>query len=93
MEDPAADLAAAAAVVSSYKEKTVLEHVFITGEIGLTGGVRPEGQLPKRLKEAANFGFTEAIVPKSNGLKQKDYTIKLRQVSEIEEAFIYLGLC
>ncbi len=93
VEDPAADLAAAAAVVSSYKEKTVLEHVFITGEIGLTGEVRPVGQLPKRLKEAANFGFTEAIVPKSNGLKQKDYTIKLRQVSEIEEAFIYLGLC
>ncbi len=63
--EPAADLAAAAALVSSLSGAPLSPEAVYFGEIGLSGSVRPVAQAPARLKEAAKLGFSRAITPAS----------------------------
>jgi DNA repair protein RadA/Sms len=64
VEEPAADLAIAAAVASSMKDVPVRADTVLIGEIGLAGELRMPGQMPVRLREAAKLGFKTAVVPK-----------------------------
>jgi DNA repair protein RadA/Sms len=61
--EPAADLAAAGALVSSLLGVVVPADCVIFGEISLSGTVRPVGQAEGRLKEAQKLGFKRALVP------------------------------
>ena len=65
IDEPAADLAIAAAIASSYRNKPVAADLAIMGEVGLSGELRSVSQLPRRLNEAAKLGFTRALVPRS----------------------------
>jgi len=67
---PAADLAMAASIVSSFRDAPISDAVAM-GEVGLTGEVRAVGQIDKRLIESSKMGFKKAVIPKSNlgGLK------------------------
>lgn len=67
--EPAADLAVAAALVSSAFDIPLPRQTVIFGEISLSGTVRPVGQTEARLKEAGKLGFKEAIIPA--GVKRK----------------------
>ncbi len=69
--EPAADLAVAAALASSARDKPVRADAVLIGEIGLSGELRSVSQLEARLKEAANLGFKAAIVPKQIGRRLK----------------------
>ena len=62
--EPAADLAVAAAITSSVKDAAVRADTALVGEVGLSGELRMVGQMPARLREAANLGFKRAILPK-----------------------------
>ena len=64
IREPAADLAVAAAVVSSLADEAVPADMAVFGEIGLGGEVRPVGQRDARLREAAKLGFRSALLPK-----------------------------
>ncbi len=64
ISEPAADLAAAAAIVSSYRDVPLRADTVLIGEIGLSGELRMVGQMPARLREAGKLGFKTAIVPK-----------------------------
>ena len=64
IDEPAADLAIAAAVASSMRDLPVRADTVLIGEIGLAGELRMPGQMPVRLREAAKLGFKTAIVPK-----------------------------
>src|SRR5688572_27075312 len=64
VDEPAADLAIAAAVASSMKDVSVRADAVMIGEIGLAGELRLPGQMPVRLREAQKLGFKLAIVPK-----------------------------
>jgi DNA repair protein RadA/Sms len=68
VEEPAADLGVAAAVVASYRDLTLPPGTVLIGELGLGGQLRPVGQLELRLQESARLGFTRAVVPKASGL-------------------------
>jgi DNA repair protein RadA/Sms len=68
--EPAADLAIAAAIASSYRNVPVAADLAVIGEIGLSGELRSIGQLSRRLREAAKLGFKRAIVP-HNALRHK----------------------
>jgi DNA repair protein RadA/Sms len=68
VEEPAADLGVAAAVVASFRDLTLPPGTVLVGELGLGGQLRPVGQLELRLQEAARLGFTRAVVPKGSGL-------------------------
>lgn len=68
VEEPAADLGVAAAVVASYRDLTLPAGTVLLGELGLGGQLRPVGQLELRLQEAARLGFTRAVVPRGSAL-------------------------
>lgn len=73
LNQPAADLAMAASVVSSFRD-TAVNDVVAMGEVGLTGEVRAIGQIEKRLSECSKMGFNKAVIPKTNlnGIKVPD---------------------
>jgi len=64
IEEPAADLAAAVALVSSVKDLPVRADLALIGEIGLSGELRWVRQMEPRLREAAKLGFKVAVIPK-----------------------------
>jgi len=64
IDEPAADLAIAAAVASSMRDLPIRAEAVLIGEIGLAGELRLPGQMLIRLREAAKLGFKIAIVPK-----------------------------
>lgn len=63
INEPAADLAVAAALLSAESNIAVPPDTAIFGEIGLSGEVRSVSQMDQRLKEAAKLGFKHAICP------------------------------
>jgi DNA repair protein RadA/Sms len=63
VSEPAADLAIAATIASSTRDIPVRAETVLIGEIGLSGELRAVGQMPARLREAANLGFKTAVVP------------------------------
>jgi DNA repair protein RadA/Sms len=63
ISEPAADLAAAAALVSSLAGEALPRDTVFFGEISLSGDIRPVPQAEARLKEAAKLGFSRAFVP------------------------------
>ncbi len=63
ISEPAADLAVAAALVSSLGGTPVPPETVVFGEIGLSGEVRAVSQMDARLKEAEKLGFSQAIIP------------------------------
>jgi DNA repair protein RadA/Sms len=70
IDEPAADLAVATAIASSFRNRPVAADLALIGEVGLSGELRSVGQLPRRLQEAAKLGFSRALVPRSS-LKRK----------------------
>ena len=83
--EPAADLAAAAALVSSYRNKAVPHGVLAVGEVGLTGEIRRVSNTERRIRDAANLGFTKFVVPKGK-LNMEQKTLGIIQAATLEEA-------
>ncbi|MFM7028822.1 MAG: DNA repair protein RadA [Chakrabartia sp.] len=63
LSDPAADLAVAAAIISSWAERPVPIDAIALGEVALSGEIRPVAHMGLRLKEAAKLGFERAFGP------------------------------
>lgn len=63
LSDPAADLAVAAALISSWTERPVPIDTIAFGEVALSGEIRPVAHAGLRLKEAGKLGFEKAYVP------------------------------
>jgi len=83
--EPAADLAVAAALVSSLSGVPVPPDMVIFGEVGLSGEVRNVGQLDKRLKEASKLGFKQVLIPSSPKTKDKKDDLRLTQVRHLKD--------
>jgi DNA repair protein RadA/Sms len=81
--EPAADLAAAAALVSSLSGQALPKGSVFFGEISLSGEIRAAPQPELRLKEAIKLGFTTALVPA--GLKAAPPGLALREVRDVGE--------
>jgi DNA repair protein RadA/Sms len=86
IDEPAADLAIAVAIASSWRDIPVKADAVLIGEIGLAGELRMPGQMPARLKEAAKLGFKTAIVPKAlrkgEGYPKGIEVVEVRSVHE-----------
>ncbi|HUE75941.1 MAG TPA: DNA repair protein RadA [Chloroflexota bacterium] len=63
VSEPAADLAIATAIASSFRDAAVPHDLAIIGEVGLSGELRRVTQLEKRLAEAAKLGFRRCLIP------------------------------
>jgi len=66
VSEPAADLAIAAAIASSYYERPIRNDTALVGEIGLGGELRPVMQVQRRISEAVKLGFTRIVIPKGS---------------------------
>ncbi|MDW8066094.1 MAG: DNA repair protein RadA [Aquificaceae bacterium] len=83
VDEPAADLAVALAVVSSVKDKPVGD-IIVYGELGLSGEVRSVHFAQERLKEGLRFGFKKAVVPKGSYVQMEE--MEVLPVKHIKEA-------
>ncbi len=63
ISEPAADLAVALAITSSYRNQRIDPELVLIGEVGLSGELRSVSQLERRLGEAAKLGFQRALIP------------------------------
>jgi DNA repair protein RadA/Sms len=66
LDEPAADLGMAVAIVSSLKEKAVDPRAVVIGELGLGGEIRSVHHLDQRIGEASKLGFSRMVVPPRN---------------------------
>ena len=71
--EPAADLAIAAAIVSSAKNQPVRADAVLIGEIGLSGELRGANKITARLNEAAKLGFTLAVIPRVSAKTRESF--------------------
>ena len=86
VEEPAADLGIAIAVVASFRDRIVDPRTVLIGEVGLGGQVRLVSQMELRLKEAAKLGFKRAIIPKGQTLP--DMGLEIIPVGRVLDAII-----
>ena len=84
--EPAADLAVAAALVSSYRNRPVPQGVLVFGEVGLTGEVRRVSAPERRIMDGVNLGFTKFVVPDSKIELPKDVRAQIVRVKTLEQA-------
>jgi DNA repair protein RadA/Sms len=84
--EPAADLAVLLAIQSSLRGRPLPRGFFAFGEVGLAGEVRPAPRGQVRLREAAQLGFSVALVPKANAPKKPIEGLAIHPVERIEEA-------
>jgi DNA repair protein RadA/Sms len=96
--EPAADLAVAAALVSSLTGEPVPRDTVVFGEIGLSGEIRAVGQTEARLKEAAKLGFGQAILPERRAPRGRkpagaglNEGIEMRDIGHLDELMPLFG--
>jgi len=83
IKEPAADLGAALAIISSFHDKSFSNKTAVFGELGLGGEVRTVPFFKKRFKEAENLGFEQVICPFLK--KQIKSKLKFKQIKNIKE--------
>src|SRR6516164_7416311 len=83
IHEPAADLAAAAALVSSLANAPLPADAGYFGEVSLSGAVRPVAQSAARIKEAAKLGFNRAIVPEAARGEAADPSLTIGDVTNL----------
>jgi DNA repair protein RadA/Sms len=93
IDEPGVDLAVAAALASSARDRVIAADVALIGEIGLSGEVRSVPQLEVRLREASRLGFRRVIAPWSlGGEVQVPSGVTLLPVHTLREALALLEL-
>lgn len=89
VNDPALDLAVICAILSSNVDMAVPRNVCMSGEVGLSGEIRPITRIEQRVLEAEKLGFESILIPRNNlkGFDTSRLKIKIIEVAKVEEAF------
>jgi DNA repair protein RadA/Sms len=90
--EPAADLAVAAAVLSSISNVALPANTAYFGEIALSGAIRPAGHVAARLKEAGKLGFGRVVLPSSGEANSRATKPELTRVAHVRDLAETLGL-
>lgn len=90
MDDPAADLAVVAAILSSNEDMALPDKVCFAAEVGLAGEVRAVQRVDQRISEAQKLGFETIFISRHNKIKPSDFAIRVVAVGKIEEVFQHL---
>jgi DNA repair protein RadA/Sms len=90
--EPAADLAAAAALLSSISNVALPTDQVYFGEVSLSGAVRPAGHMLTRLKEAQKLGFKQAVLPAAGELDAAGVKLALARVAHVKGLAETIGL-
>lgn len=89
VNDPALDLAVICAILSSNVDMSVAKGVCMSGEVGLSGEIRPITRIEQRIIEADKLGFSTIYIPKNNlkGIGTSRFGIRIVEVAKVEEVF------
>lgn len=89
VNDPALDLAVIGAILSSNVDIFIGSRLCLTGEVGLSGEIRPVTRIEQRISEAEKLGMRKILIPKNNlrDHERKKYSIEVVEVSKVEEMF------
>lgn len=92
VSDPALDLAVIAAILSSNVDIAIPRGVCLSGEVGLSGEIRPVTRMEQRVREADKLGMNSIIIPRGSlkGVDVSKLTIEVIEVDRVEEAFRHL---
>jgi DNA repair protein RadA/Sms len=92
VEDPSIDLAVLCALLSSYEDVSLRQHICFAGEVGLSGEIRAVNRIEQRIAEAEKLGFEKIIVSKYNqkGLSKQKFNIEVVTMGRVEEVYQYL---
>ncbi|MBI1343973.1 MAG: DNA repair protein RadA [Terrimonas sp.] len=92
VEDPSIDLAVLCALLSSYEDVVLPQHICFAGEIGLSGEIRAVNRIEQRIAEAEKLGFEKIIVSRYNqkGLARQKFNIEVITMGKVEEVYQYL---
>lgn len=86
VNEPAADLGIALAIVTCVRDVIFDLQTAIVGEIGLSGEIRAVNQIEKRINEAQKLGFKRIIIPEANEVQEEYDGIQIVKVKRILEA-------
>jgi DNA repair protein RadA/Sms len=92
VEDPSIDLAVLSALLSSYEDVAIPNHICFAGEVGLSGEIRAVNRIEQRIAEAEKLGFEKIIVSKYNqkGLARQRFNIEIVMMGQVDEVYRYL---
>ena len=90
VREPAADMAVAAALVSSLTGAVIPPSCALFGEIALSGALRPVGQSDQRAREAAKLGLETVIVANGGEIKARRGP-NLRQMESVADLVAYIA--
>jgi DNA repair protein RadA/Sms len=92
IEDPSIDLAIVCALLSSYEDVPLPQHICFAGEVGLSGEIRAVNRIEQRIAEAEKLGFEKIIVSKYNAksLPKQKTNIEIVALGKVEEVYQYL---
>ena len=88
VNDPALDLAVICSVLSSNIDIPIPHTTCITGEVGLSGEIRPVGRIEQRIREAEKLGMDTILIPRGNlkGIDTSSFSIRIIEIAKVEEA-------
>ncbi len=89
VNDPALDLGVIAAILSSNVDMAIPRGWCMTGEVGLSGEIRPVTRIEQRITEAEKLGMTDILIPSGNlkGFDTSKLAIRIHEVSRVADAF------
>ncbi len=89
VEDPSIDLAVICALLSSYEDVPLPNHICFAGEVGLNGEIRAVNRIEQRIAEAEKLGFEKIIVSRYNkkSFDPKNYSIQVIALSKVDEVY------
>jgi DNA repair protein RadA/Sms len=93
IDEPAADLPVALAVVSSFRNRDIEPDLTGIAEIGLAGELRPVRAIDRRLEEAARLGFKKCIISHhQKGTKKFESSLRILKAKTLNEAVDLTGM-
>jgi DNA repair protein RadA/Sms len=89
VDDPAIDLAVISSVLSSNLDMSIEKSICFSGEVGLTGEIRPVNRIDQRISEADKLGFKKIYISKFNtkGLDEQKHKIEIVKVARVDDLF------
>lgn len=89
VEDPSIDLAVICALLSSFDDVPLPQHICFAGEVGLNGEIRAVNRIEQRIAEAEKLGFEKIVVSKYNkkGYNNQSFKIEIVSVGQVQEVY------
>lgn len=86
IDEPAADLGIAIAIITCFRNVIADSNTIFVGEIGLSGEIRKVTNIEKRILEAQKLGFKKIVIPKGNLKEKNNFKIEIIEAARITDA-------